>query len=171
MKLGATLVIALAALGLAAAYPAFVHAKEDSTCPLPARIANFLRLREAGPLERLDLTDEQKRALAEILSAEQTRIPPRVDAWLDARERQAELVRENPLDEGAIRQACREAASAEEELVVAAARVMGLLRPVLTGEQRTRLKLARPRIFSGLKAHLPILREKLSIWIDANAGQ
>jgi len=175
MKLGATLAISLTALALAAAYPAYVHAKEDPTCPLHSRIAKILQLGEtgrfAGPLSRLELTDEQKSAVANVLAAHRDQVPPRVDAWLTARERQSELVHENPLDEAAIRQACRESAAAEEELVVAAARVLAQVRPILTDDQRLQLKIARPRIFAGLQAHLPILREKLALWIDANAGQ
>ncbi|MFH0944738.1 MAG: hypothetical protein V2A76_06030 [Planctomycetota bacterium] len=171
MKTGLPIAIGLLGLSLAAAYPAYVHAREDTTCPLHSHIARFLSSREAGPLERLDLTDDQKTKIASVLAANRDTMHPRIDAWLAARIRQVEVAHAEPLDEAALRQACREAAAVEEELVVGAVRVVEQLRPLLTEKQRTMIKLARPEVFKGIEAHLPILREKVSLWIDANSGQ
>lgn len=160
----------VAGLGLAGA------AQDGGFCPFHERIGRLLGFGGMAPrlapvlADRLDLTGEQKSAIAGILAANKDRVQPLVDAWLDAREAQAELVRPGQQDVEALRAACRAAAQAEEALLVEAVRAMNELAPVLTEVQRGELAVARPRAFSSLKAHLPLLRERLELWIEAHGG-
>lgn len=94
-------------------------------------------------LLKLHLTPSQQEAVSAILSGSEEEMESLRDEAIQARRRIASLTRAEPLDETELRQACREASSLMEDIVVLRARMMQEILGVLTPEQKERLAQLR----------------------------
>ncbi len=175
MRIAACIAVVLTAFGLVAAYPVFAQDRDDETGGLHARLARLLHHQKgvdrARCLEQqLGLSEEQKKAIADILAARAGGFRQQIDGWLDAREAQIAAVHAPAFDEAAVRDASRAVARLEEELAVEAARLVHEVGATLTPEQRAKVAEHHPCLLERIREHLPLIRERVSDWIERHGG-
>ena len=87
----------------------------------------------------LNLTDAQKKQVEEITTQYKTQAEPQRKAAEEGRKKVKEAMHATPFDEGALRHAAKEAATAREELLVLRVRKQNSIKAVLTEEQRKKM--------------------------------
>jgi Spy/CpxP family protein refolding chaperone len=93
----------------------------------------------------LDLSQDQKDAIRDILREERATIRPVVDRMRDARLALQDAIGAEPVDEALIRQKVQAMADAGVDLAVLRAQIGAKVKDVLTEEQRQRVEELRER--------------------------
>ena len=114
-------------------------------------------------LASLDLTDDQKTEVKEILKDEGPKLEPLMDGLLRSKKALSEAVHAQTFDEKAVRAAASESAKATTALAVEHARVVSRFRAILTDEQQDRLDAIRRRFEERLEKRVGLAR---SIWME-----
>jgi len=91
-------------------------------------------------LQELDLSQEQRDAIGDLLLAHRTAMRGQRDAMRAARGALMDATHAETLDEAAVRAAAAEVAALEADRAVARARVFQQVQAILTPEQRTELQ-------------------------------
>lgn len=103
-------------------------------------------------LKRLDLTQEQRAQVRDIISAHREEMRSHADALAAARETLMETMEAESLDESAVREAHRALAGVKEEMAVLRARMFHEIKGILTPEQNARLVQMRAEKRERMKA-------------------
>jgi Spy/CpxP family protein refolding chaperone len=93
--------------------------------------------------DQLDLSDEQRDQIHQIMEQSRDETRPTRDAMRAGRESMADLMHAETIDEAAIRDVAEEIAAGQVELMVAHARAMSEMREVLTPEQLEQFRQMR----------------------------
>lgn len=117
----------------------------------------------------LNLTDAQKKEIADILKKYQESIKSDVNAVLEARKNLFDAIHADTYDENAVRATSRNAASAEEELAVLRAKIVSEIKAVLTPEQLAIIKQFEEDIFAKIKNKVETIQYLVQLWIDKNS--
>ena len=112
-------------------------------------------------LASLELTDDQKSRMKDILAEEGPRIEPLVDNLMTSKKALFEAIHSKAFDEKAVRSAASASAKASTELAVGRARIMSKFQALLTDEQRGRLDEIHERFEQRMEKRLGLAR---SIW-------
>lgn len=120
-------------------------------------------------LIQLNLTDAQKQAIAAILKKYKPTVKQGAVQVLDARKNLFEAIHGNVFDEGAVRNASKNMASAEEELAVLRAKIVSEVRAVLTPEQITTLDKIKADISAHIKNRVDHIQYLIDLWIQQHS--
>ena len=113
-------------------------------------------------IKELDLTDTQKKSIAEVLTKYRDTMKAMADQRTTAHEELRDAIIADPMIETDVRQASQELASVMEEMNVLKAQVASEIRPLLTAEQIEQVKTKR----SERQARMEERREEMSTRID-----
>jgi Spy/CpxP family protein refolding chaperone len=91
-------------------------------------------------LERLDLTEDQRASIHEVMLAQRERTRELHEAKTAARRALGETIHADALDEGAVRRAAADVAAVDADLAVMRARMFQEINKTLSAEQRQRMK-------------------------------
>ncbi len=105
-----------------------------------------------GMFKGLNLTDEQKTGVSNILSKYQENIKNKRTILSGAREEMAAAISADEFNETNIRKAFQKVASAREELIVIRAKIFSEVKPLLTAEQLASLKERKAKRMERVKA-------------------
>jgi len=112
-------------------------------------------------LSDLDLTDDQKSAIKQILADERPNLDPLLDRKIETHKALFKAVHTGRLDESAVRAAARRSAAADADLAVEKAVLFSKVRGALTSEQRDKVDALLQRFEDKLEKHVDLGR---SIW-------
>jgi Spy/CpxP family protein refolding chaperone len=121
-------------------------------------------------LARLEISPEQKSAIADILKTYREPMRAASDELIAARKELASAINADGSTEAAVRRACRAVAASEESLVVLRARLVKDVRGVLTDAQKAKLAEHRTEAEDRLEAGIGTLRKLFDGWIDRHAA-
>jgi Spy/CpxP family protein refolding chaperone len=122
-------------------------------------------------LAGLNLTDDQKTAIAGLLKDNRTDVQATLKFYMAARENQFKAVHSDVFDEQAVRDACQVTAQYEEELAVVRARVVSQIKQVLTPEQKEMLKETKMAMKERITSRLETARAMVDSWIEAHSAK
>ena len=134
---------------------------EDSNTPILTILKNVIQF---------GLKDNQKTQIANILKDERPQVRPLVDNALRAQRQLFETIHKENFDEAAVRQAAKNAASAEEELAVERAKIVSEVKTVFTPEQKEMLQGAKEKLSARIDEKIAKLREVIDSWVDTHAS-
>lgn len=117
---------------------------------------------------RLNLTDQQKQEIATILKSYRDEVLMNIDDVIVARRDLAETIHGTTYNESAVRQASKNVASAEEELAVLHAKILGELKGVLTAEQLSKIEQLKSDILERIQNRIDKIRTLVDLWIANN---
>jgi len=118
----------------------------------------------------LNLTDAQKHEAALILKKHRLEAGEAFDRVRQAVTDMSEVMKREPQNEQAVREAFRKAAAAGEDMAVARGRIMAELRGVLTPEQQESLFERRNVLRGKIRDRIEAGRALLNEWIELRAG-
>lgn len=116
-------------------------------------------------LDRLDLSAEQKREIAPILAKHRDEIGRTLSGMTEARKALREAVTADEYSEASIRGAVQKLSEQEERAAVLGARILSEVRPILTAEQKDRLKTFASRHGGGKEGFADGRMKALDDWI------
>ena len=125
-------------------------------------------------VEHLELGEDQKREVAEILRADLLPALDGFQAVIESHLTQFAQLHEIPVDDEAVREACRESARAMEDLTVRMANLHARFYGVLSEEQREShgsMAGHLPQVSQHVRAHLDVVRQAVGAWADRNDGR
>ena len=125
----------------------------------------------ATMLSRLDLTGDQKTAIAYVIKNHRDANRAALDEVIDARKALFAQIHADTVDETAIRAAARQAAGAEEDLAVLRARTIADVKAVLTPAQREILKGVRATAQTALEKQRGRIPAMVDAWVAAQTGE
>lgn len=157
-RLWSSLLVVLFLVGVSSA----VHAQggrhsDDIGMPI-IRVMRFVRA--------LELSPEQKRSIALILSSKREAMRARVDATLAARSALNEAVHQGTANRDAIIAASKRVAEAEEANALGRAELFEEITAVLTPEQKAKVEVARERLRHAMADRIGNFRWFIDSWID-----
>ena len=120
--------------------------------------------------QKLDLSETQKAQAAHVLKANRAAWQTRMAMVHTAQESVIQTASVDPVDEVALRMACRKLSAEKEELVIQGAKVAAELRALLTPAQRETLQEMRSETRHAFRNHQQVLRDLVNGWIDKHAG-
>ena len=112
--------------------------------------------------QRLNLTDDQKARIKTVLRAEKDTLTPLLGQLHAARMDLRAAIQANGANETTVRAASARVAAAEADLAVERLKLYGKLSPILTSEQRDKLKAFRARMDKFLDGALERMNERLA---------
>lgn len=121
-------------------------------------------------LQQLDLTGDQKTAVAKVLGQMRGELKPLRDHAQEARQKVFTAAAAEPFDETALRQAVRDAAQIQEELTVGRAKAFSQIRAVLTPEQRKQLLEMKDALKNQAQSGRKRGEGMLDAWIAGHGG-
>ena len=119
--------------------------------------------------QKLDLSETQKAQAAHVLKANRAAWQTRMAIVRTAQESVIQAASVDPVDEVALRMACRKLSAEKEELVIQGSRVAAELRALLTPAQRESLKVIQADARQAIQDHHHDLRDVVNGWIDKHA--
>ena len=120
-------------------------------------------------LERLNLSPEQKHAVAGILKNTREEAKKDFEAMKQAHQSLREVTDKTPGDEAAVKAAYKPVAAAGEQLALHHAKVKAQIDAVLTPEQRTQAQKEHEEFKGKIKEHFEKGHADLDKWIDENS--
>jgi len=119
-------------------------------------------------LASLNLTDEQKAKVREILKSHLDEIKARKQAVINARQNMAAVIHgENPAEEN-VRAAHKTLAAAQEEATVLRVKIMNEVRQILTDAQKAELEKRRTEMMERMKTRFDQKWDRLEDWLDGS---
>jgi Spy/CpxP family protein refolding chaperone len=136
-----TLISILAVAAAATVAIPFLSSAADEPAPEHPRMRQF-----AGHIaQALDLTEDQRHALKDIVRMHQPVLHPLMQQARNERQSLRALITAEPLDEGALAAQAGRIAETQKQIVIASAHLRADLRKILTPEQLTRIEAWRDR--------------------------
>lgn len=143
-----------------------------STASAPLEEDGFgLRQSILRTIIELNLTDAQKHEAALILKKHRPEAGEAFDRVRQAVTDMSEVMKREPQNEQAVREAFRKAAAAGEDMAVARGRIMAELRGVLTPEQQALLFKRRNVLRGKIRDRIEAGRALVHEWIALRAGE
>ncbi len=115
-----------------------------------------------GPFRNLDLTDAQKKTVAEVLVKYRDVMRTALDYLMTARQNLSAAVHADPMVEEDVRAASRDVASIQEELSVLKAKASAEILPLLASEQVEQLRQNK----IDRQERMAERMDKMSEWFD-----
>jgi Spy/CpxP family protein refolding chaperone len=119
----------------------------------------------AGIWHQLDLTEEQKASLREIVLNYREAAETIREGIPAAKEKLMEALHAEPMNEDAVRIACRGASAVREELTVLRAKIFAEFSPLLTAEQKETLETAMAERLERMSERMERRQEKIDAWL------
>ena len=120
-----------------------------------------------GGFRGLNLTDEQKTAVNDVLSKNLDEKTNLMDTLATAKENMGNIIHADEFNEVSVREAFQQMAAALEELAVLKARTFSEIRPILTPEQLEQLKERKAERVTKMKermaARQSVMKDRLGI--------
>ena len=113
----------------------------DAPAPVSPRAQFRLRL-----AEKLNLTDDQKAQIKEVLHGEKDTLKGLLGQWHEARANLRAAIRAGDATEASVRVASARVAAVEADLAVERMKIYGKIAPILTEEQRQQLAAFEQRM-------------------------
>ncbi|MFH0879956.1 MAG: Spy/CpxP family protein refolding chaperone [Lentisphaerota bacterium] len=164
MNTGKWMAAALVALSMGTAAMAAPSASE------PAEGLQGPGLAILSSLQKLDLTDGQKHAIAVILKDNREDIRNTLQYFAAARKTLFEAIHAESFNEQAVRDASRVVSVYEEELSVVRARVASRIKQILTPEQKQNLQELKSTLRERIASRLESGRGLMDMWIEQNSA-
>jgi Spy/CpxP family protein refolding chaperone len=166
MKMNARKWIAVAAAAMVVGGGAYVARAQAPGAGHPggpgARLGAFV--------QKLNLTQEQREQIRKAVGAHLPEFKESAKKMMEARGAVLDKMSAEPLDEAAIREACRKAETVAEDVAVQRARLIAELRPILTAEQRATVNEGLQHLREGRGDRLDMLFEFIQQRIEAKSG-
>lgn len=121
-------------------------------------------------MQKLNLSQEQREQIRKVLGAHLPQFKENAKKMTEARSAVLDKIRAEPVDEAAIRDACRKAEVIAEDVAVQRARVIAELRPILTDDQRAMVNDGLDQLREGRGDRLDMLFDFIQQRIEANGG-
>lgn len=125
--------------------------------------------RFADAMIKLDLSDQQKTEIANILKSSRSEVKPKVDQMFKAKKNLSETIRQENFDEAAVRSAHKDLAKVQEDLAVLRAITSNKVMKVLKPEQKQTLNTMREKFRGKAKHKIAGFRKFFNHWIDKHA--
>ncbi len=119
-------------------------------------------------LQSLNLTDEQKTKVREILKSHLDEIKAKKQTVIDARQNMAQVIHgANPTEEN-VRAAHKTVAAAQEEATVLRVKIMNEVKLVLTDAQKAEMEKNRAEMMERMKTRFEQKCDRMEDWIDGS---
>ena len=122
-----------------------------------------------GAFTSLNLTDFQKRDIANVLKQHQDEMRELEHRMIEARNALLDAITANDLNEGAVREAAQRASDTQEKLAVLRAKTFDEIRRRLTLEQQETLQQIKVDFASRIQGQIESRTSLIDQWIDENS--